>query len=130
MQVCMSCTNCMQYLQYYGTLSYSMDCQKHVTESLHLNHNLEGCFFKRSIWTQTLAMLGRLNSSVGMFMLNRGPIMRAIENIHCLLNKNKGRFGKFTQIWTIEDSISDLKLGDHRKTLIGKDSTNKNSFSY
>lgn len=56
--------------------------------------------------------------------------MCATEKQHCLLNKNNVRLGKLTQIGTMEDSMSDLKLGFHLKTHIGKESTYRTSFSH
>lgn len=56
------------------------------------------------------------------------PIMHAMKNKHCLLNKNKERFGKLTKIGTMYDSTLDLKLRVYLKSLIGKQSTYQNSF--
>lgn len=49
LQEWISCPNLMQYLQYLGDFSYSIDCQKPKRESPYSNQNLEESFLKRSI---------------------------------------------------------------------------------
>lgn len=42
-------------------------------------------------------MVGLDNSAVGILIVNRDPIIQALESRHCLLNKNNGSFEKLTQ---------------------------------